>query len=89
MTKIGGKDESKVVALNDVTVTLPDARELRYEGRAGVITATDLYGLVELCREQRLPARLRCRRRRIRWKGHSDRDRHGDGPGAAEVARLL
>jgi uncharacterized membrane protein len=29
----------------------PQAQELRHSGRAGVITATDLYGLVELCRE--------------------------------------
>ena len=29
----------------------PDANELSYGGRSGVIAATDLFGLVELCRE--------------------------------------
>jgi uncharacterized membrane protein len=67
----------------------PKARELRHEGRAGVITATDLYGLVELCREHDCWVDLV-----VGVGEYVGRDTtfalvHGDGPDASQVASFV
>jgi uncharacterized membrane protein len=70
-------------------VEAPDARELRYEGRAGVITAIDLFGLVELCREHDCWLDLVVGVGEYVVRGTRIAIVHGDGPDASQVASFL
>jgi uncharacterized membrane protein len=66
-----------------------DAHELSYEGRPGVIVATDLFGLVELCRKHDCWIELTVGVGEYVGRGTQFAVVHGSGPHPAAVARFL
>jgi uncharacterized membrane protein len=67
----------------------PHPRELSYDGRSGVIMATDLFGLVELCREHDCWLELTVGVGEYLHVGSPFAVVHGTGPDGPEVARFL
>lgn len=67
----------------------PDASELSYGGRAGVITATDLFGMVELCREHDCWLELTVGVGEYLGRGTRFAIVHGTGPDETAVTRFL
>jgi uncharacterized membrane protein len=67
----------------------PDASELSDGGRAGVITATDLFGMVELCREHDCWLELTVGVGEYLGRGTRFAIVHGTGPDETAVTRFL
>jgi uncharacterized membrane protein len=67
----------------------PDAYELSYQGRSGVIVATDLFGLVELCREHDCWLELTVGVGEYLGRGTQFAVVHGAGPDETAIARFL
>jgi uncharacterized membrane protein len=67
----------------------PDAHELSYAGRPGVVAASDLFGLVELCREHECWLELTVGVGEYLGRGARFAVVHGTGPDATAVARFL
>ena len=67
----------------------PDANELSYGGRSGVIAATDLFGLVELCREHDCWLELTVGVGEYLGRGTRFAVVHGTGPDETAVTRFL
>ena len=67
----------------------PDANELSYGGRSGVIAATDLFGLVELCRKHDCWLELTVGVGEYLGRGTRFAVVHGTGPDETAVTRFL
>ncbi len=67
----------------------PHARELSYDGRSGVVAATDLFGLVELCRQHGCWLELTVGVGEYVGRGTRFAVVHGSGLDETAVARFL